>query len=422
MSVASPGRRTTFAVCGIAITVFALGANAAVDLTAERARGGIAANILAARGIAAVETLDHTRYEKKKKNATCLELTAAGFEASRGTFVWHDRLRLEVTAGPAAEVFALTNPGRLEKSDVGGLVSGGGSGEFSTFLRNIVTNDADQFAAHGVQQTSLGSLAEFGFDVSLFKSHFEYGAGPASYRGSLFVAPETGDLKRLTMVMDNRGDACRLEYNIDYARVKMGSQEIVLPQVSTSDLLYTDGTELHTETHYSGYHWPQLDLNPTAKSALPAPLPAGLHLKVRLQDPLDGTTAAAGDPIVGIVRSDVKDKGVVVIHAGDRVHGRLAILEQYLLKYWQVGGVEGAPDPRWNVGIVFETIERGAGSQAVEQPVSLDPVDDGDRTPHDAPLTPTQLQQLRPAGGGYFRVYKKALLLDQKFESEWETR
>ena len=422
MSVPGPGRRITFAICGFAIAAFAIAADTVASLTADKVRSGIAANILAAHGIAAVETLEHTRYEKKKKNATCAELIAAGFEGSRGTFVWHDRLRLEVTSGPAAEVFALTNPGQLEKSDVGGLVSGGGSGEFSTFLRNIVTNDADQFSAHGVQQTSGGSLAEFAFEVSLFRSHFEYAAGPASYHGSLFVAPETGELKRLTMVMDNKSDACRLQYSIDYGRVKVGNQEIVLPQISTSDLLYTDGTELHTETRYSAYNWPQLDLSPPAKSTPPTPLPAGLHLKVRLQNPIDGTTTAAGDPVIGIVRSEVKDRGAVLIHAGDRLHGRIALLEQYMLKYWQVGGVEGAPDPRWNVGIVFETIERGTGSQAVEQPISLDPVDDGDRSPHDAPLTPTQLQQLRPAGGGYFRVYRKTLLLDQKFESEWATR
>lgn len=87
-----------------------------------------------------------------------------------------------------------------------------------------------------------------------------------------------------------------------------------------------------------------------------------------------------------------------------------------------MGGVEDEPEPRWNVAIAFESIERGIAGQAVEQPISLSPVDDGDRTPHDGPLTPTDLQKLRPAGAGYFRFFKKTLVLDQKFESEWETR
>jgi hypothetical protein len=61
---------------------------------------------------------------------------------------------------------------------------------------------------------------------------------------------------------------------------------------------------------------------------------------------------------VAVVRADVKDKtsGAILVHAGDRLHGRLTIFEEYTLKYWQVGAVGEALDPQWNVGVVFETI------------------------------------------------------------------
>lgn len=402
-----------------AATAISLAAATAPDL--NKVLEGVAANIVMAQGIAAVETVEHARYEKRKNNATCAEMAAAGFEASRGPLTWHDRLRRDVLTTGGFQTYALTKSGSLEKGNVGGLLTTEGSGEFGTFLRNIIASDGGQYQSRGVHETPAGLQAEFAFTVLSAKSHYEYAAATVPYSGSLFVDPDFGGLKRLTLLTENQGDACRLEYNIDYTSTKAGGRQIVVPQTSVMDLLYTDGREFHSETHYSDYYWPQMSLDRNDNSG-PNPLPPGLHLKVRLEGAIDDATAAAGDPVVAVVRADVKDKnsGAILIHAGDRLHGRLTTFEEYILNYWKVGAVEDAPEPQWNVAMVFETIESGTGSQTLE-PISLTPLDDGDRSPHDAPLTPSSLQQLRPAGGGYFRFFKKTLMLDQKFESEWET-
>lgn len=320
---------------GIAIVVAAAAIAADAPLEFDKVRAGIVADVAGTVGLASTETVERARYEKRKKNATCAEMTAAGFEASRGTQNWHDRTRLDVIAADDTQIHALIKPGRFEKGDVGGLLSAHNSSEFSVFLRNIISGDGEQFQARGVRQMPVGNLAEFGFTVPLLRSHFDYGKGPVSYQGSLFVTPDSGGLKRLSMLMENEGDACRLEYTIDYTNIRAGTRELVVPQSSVMDLLYADGTEFHSDTRYSGYHWPQPPGTGPGDSNLPKPLPAGLHLKVRLQDPVDGATAAAGDPVTGIVRADVKDKGAIVVRAGDRLHGHIAILEQYVLKYWQ---------------------------------------------------------------------------------------
>ena len=134
---------------------------------------------------------------------------------------------------------------------------------------------------------------------------------------------------------------------------------------------------------------------------------------MRFEPEIDSDTAATGDPVTGVIRTTLKDKQKgIIVHAGDRLHGRIAAIGEYL-----------TPKPRWVVAIVFATIERGVGDngidQGVEQPVSLAPLDDGDRTPHDTPIVPEELQKLRPRGGGYFVFHgPKAVLAD----TEWETR
>jgi hypothetical protein len=132
----------------------------------------------------------------------------------------------------------------------------------------------------------------------------------------------------------------------------------------------------------------------------PAPLPPKVRFRIRLQTPIDTETAATGDPVVGVVRTTIKDKqNGIIVHAGDRVHGRIARIEQYF-----------SPRREWNITIAFETIERGVGDhgidQGIEQPVTLVPADAGDH----------------PAAGGYFIFHDPGALADRTFEIDCETR
>jgi hypothetical protein len=95
--------------------------------------------------------------------------------------------------------------------------------------------------------------------------------------------------------------------------------------------------------------------------------------------------------------------------ANDRVHGRILRLQQWM-----------GPPPRWYMAIRFDTIERNG----IQQPVSLKPVDDGDRTGQRMRSAPLSRQAMeRPEGAGVF-VFNGSgdIVLDQSFHSEWETR
>lgn len=413
-----------------AAAALAVAADTAADLVFAKVRADIVADIADSRGVACMESVERTRYAARKPagNATCGELVAITTDTPRGTPVWHSRLRLNVTAGVVSEEFALTDASRFERNDVGGMLraAAAGSGEFSMFLHNLIAGDGDPFESRGLQQTAIGKLLAFGFTVPAEKSHLLYAsfasgntteAVRAAYRGSLLAVPESRDLKRLTIEAENAGDACRVQYATDYAATRVGDREILLPQSSRMEVVYRDGTELGSETYYSGCHRPAArTVAATAAADSPKPLPPNVRFRIRFQPAINSETAATGDPVTGVIRDTVKDKQKgIIVHAGDRVHGRIAVIEQYL-----------SPGIRWNLAIVFETIERGVGEhgidQGVEQPVSLVPIDDGERSTRDESMSPAELERLRPPGGGLIIFHDPTALLDPKFETVWETR
>jgi hypothetical protein len=195
------------------------------------------------------------------------------------------------------------------------------------------------------------------------------------------------------------------------------------------DVIYRNSTESLNETTFAGcreyvgestirYDVDDKGITPDSeKRADLRPLPAKTRLQVKIEPAIDSDKAAAGDPITGVIEAAVKVKGETVVHAGDKLRGRIVRLEQDM-----------APLPRWTVAILFETIERAG----VEQKVALKPLDDGDRSPHGPAaggrrgFTSTPVSTAtseRPAGGGIYSFAEAGnLVLGAKFESDWESK
>jgi len=396
-----------------------IAADNAGDIALSKLRANAAANVSDERGVACMESVDRIRYAPRisNRNATCGELmTAADRKNSpQGAMQWRSRLRLDVTANDTGEQFALTDASRFERSDVGGLLSTAtaGSGEFGAFLRDLMSGTGQQFQSRGPEDTALGRLLAFGFNIPADKSHFSFAAGggtqPVAIHGNIYALSTSSELKRLTVQAENAGNACRVQYAIDYTPTRASGAETILPRSATMDAVLKDGTELHEETYYSGCRREMASNNRDPAGPARSPLPAGVKFRVRFEPSIDSATAATGDPVIGVIRTTVKDKrSGLIVHAGDRLHGRIALIEETL-----------SPNPVWNIAIAFETIERGVGehgiSQGVEQPVSVAPLDD-------AAFGPGDLVKLRPANGAYYVFPGKTTVLDQNFETEWETR
>jgi hypothetical protein len=381
-------------------------------------------------------TQHHPQYGNRPNSCAALIRARDGLN-SPGLLLWHDRLRFDVAVGEKAEMFSWAGARQFETNSLGDLALSGstGSGGFSSFLSSVFGPDAQDFRYTGEQDTPLGRLAAYTYSVPFGKSHYSYSThkGPGQiipFSGSFYAAPASAELKRLVVEATEfpSGDVCRVVDTMDYHRVPIGASDFLLPEVSTMAVLYRTGDEDLNETRYSNCHEfsgessirfddPEEPNSAAhvAKAALQG-IPAKTRIRVKIDPPLNSDTAAAGDPITGVVERDVKVKAQLIVRTTDRLHGRVLRLEQHMV-----------PQPIWVVAIRFDSMER----DGVEQPLTFRPLDDGDRTQRQVrPMGRGSLSRgpqmaipERPAGVGIF-VFNETgrLLLDQKFHSEWETK
>ncbi len=351
-----------------------------------------------------VENITRVQYEppvRTKGQSCAATIEARNRRQPAGTAAWRDRLRIDVAVVDGQEMFSWAGDGKFETSDLEKLIGTGstGSGDFASFLTSVFGDGPEVIRYRGLDHGS----ALFEYNVPLARSHYTYHTrGPEKtigYGGSFSVDPADGELQRLivrTEIFPGGENACQATDQMDYHTVKIGAGDFLLPEMATMDVVFASGTESVNETRYSdcreyvGESTIRFDDVETGGSgpavrAAAGPLPPGLRLQIALTSPINGQSSVAGDAVTGIVVRDVKDKGVVVIHAKDRVHGRIVRLEQWF-----------EPSPKWILGLKFDSIERGG----VTQPVAL-----------------------QSASNGVFHFQGRGgLALDQKFQSEWETR
>jgi hypothetical protein len=384
-----------------------------------------------------VQTVTRRQYQLPPAGSGCTSVVTARERGSDDRLLrWHDRLRLDVAVGDNSDMYSWAGASQFESGDISHIVARGtsGSGEFASFLTGVFGGDAQKFTYSGERDLPIGRLAVFDFAVPVERSHYRYSIdGKAyvsiGYHGSFFADPVAATLRELDVNVDEfpqSSGVCRVEDRIEYAQTKIGDDAFLLPSHSTMDVVYANDTESFNETAFSGCReyvgnsTIRFDVDENGNTPedvkrreLP-PLPPKTRMRVHIDPPVDSSTAAAGDPITGVVISPVKEKGVVLVNAGDKLKGRIVRLEQTM----------GAA-PRWTVAIVFNKLERNG----VEENVTLKPDDDGDRSPmrprfgRIRPQPDKSITDERPAGGGIFSFQESGdLVLDRKFVSEWETR
>jgi len=374
----------------------------------------------------------------------------ADAKAGSGTLRWHDRLRLDVAVLNGQETFAWAGARKFESANLDDLVANGttGTGDFFSFLISVFNSDSDRISYEGAQQTPLGMLTLFNYNVPLNKSRYQYHTDRVdtvlAHHGSIWLDNGSWGLRRLIVESSEPpagGDLCRVRNTMDYQQVKIGNGDFLLPEVTTMEVVYNDGTESKNETRFSGCHEygaestisfddPDNVAAGAADDHTPLqPLPPATRIQIGLAGKIDTSTAAAGDEIIGLPLREVRDRKLgVLVKTTDRLHGRILRLEQFLTN-----------DPRWILAVRFDTIERNGAEEAI----SLTPLDDGDRSRKQAPpeamargfgrggfgggsaapATPIVVPPPRPPGGAVFMFSeRRELVLDRGFHASWETR
>jgi hypothetical protein len=169
-------------------------------------------------------------------------------------------------------------------------------------------------------------------------------------KGSFWADPETHDLLRFELHADEIPSTLPVADVIitsSYARMRIGHDEIMLPQSSEMRVIMPDETESLDQfefTHCRSYHaQSSITFDPAGSvSASPAPpaparsraadiqgaLPSGLVVPVTLTTEV-GNDSAVGALLQGRVSAAVDLKGKTVIPEGAPIHGRIRRLERY---------------------------------------------------------------------------------------------
>jgi hypothetical protein len=351
------------------------------------------------------------------------------------TLVWRDRLRIEVAEGQNSEMFSWAGARAFDAESVHQLVKEGvtGTGDFSSFLNSIFGGSAAGFRYTGQHRQDAALWAAFQYTVPVNKSHYFYSdldvtGRVIGYHGTLFVNKTTAELERLVVTAEAFApQVCQVEHVVDYGAVNIADANFRLPQASSMTVSYATGEVSINETQFSGcrkydaeskiYFGDGPVLSPAERGLAPrsqGPIPTDTTLDVAIDPPVNSRSAAAGDPITGVVQHDVRHQGEVVVHKGDHLFGRLLRFEQTRF------GV-----PTWIVTIRFDDIER----QGLRQRISLRPLDDGERfliprmmvrrtQGYATPAVPT-----RPPGAGVFLFEgSDQIMLDHSFHSNWATQ
>jgi hypothetical protein len=408
----------------LAVATVAVTADPDVEELFKKARDKVLDNARRMPRYTCVETVSRTQYRPPESPSTCESMIAMRRPISRGSLAVRDRLRLDVAVVEGGEIFSWAGAGKFETHDVDKLVGDGasGSGEFGSFLASVFGSAPDAIRHAGLRD----DFAQFEYNVPAAKSNYRYRTtGPGriiGYHGTFSVDPADGDVQVLAVDSDQFLPAdgiCRVQHVMRYSRVKIGSGDFLLPEVSTMSALYRSGGESLNDTRYSDCREYVTessirfddDVAPGAAASKAAllPLPPKARLLIGLSKPINTEIAAAGDPVEGVLLRDViARRSGTVAKVNDRVHGRILRLQQYM-----------EPSPRWFVAIRFDTIERNG----IEQPVALNPVDDGDRSTQRVRGPVPQGAMQKPEGAGLFIFAEHGnMVLDQTFHSEWETR
>ncbi len=260
--------RPALPVCALllgAATVAAIAASSPQEIF-NAAREQVFDNIRRAPRYTCVENVTRMQYRPQyagRLNSCPAYIEAHDRASTPGALRWHDRLRLDVAILNGEETFAWGGARKFESAKLDDLVAGGttGTGDFFSFLTAVFYNDTDRVSYEGIQQTSFGLLTVFNYNVPFDRSHYTYHTNRVDavlpHHGSFYLDSSSYGLRRLIVEATQPpegADMCRVRNTMDYTHMKIGDGEFLLPEVTTMEVVYNDGSETRNETRFSGCH------------------------------------------------------------------------------------------------------------------------------------------------------------------------
>ena len=285
----------------------------------------------------------------RQPNYTCLEnIERSRRDNATRKFQLQDNLRLEVALVDGKEMFAWPGSKNFEDTDLRELVPTGtfGNGNFAIFARAVFGGNIPTFEYRGESLSDAGTLIRYDFRVPLFMSGYQLEMQDAKetvgYHGSFYVDSKSLDLRRLEIFADDIPPNLHIvsaSDRMEYARVKIGPGEFLLPVSSELVLVDSNHQENRNRTRFSACRqftgesvltFGDVDASESnaGSSKRELQLPPNLTVGLRLSNDINLDDAAVGDLIRAELNSDLKIKGQVLMAKGAVAQGRITRLDR----------------------------------------------------------------------------------------------
>lgn len=299
---------------------------------------------------------------------TCLQTVERWMRPSpKKEFEKVDTLRLEVGVAGDREIYAWRDAAQFEEKELREMIGRGtiGSGDFALHARNVFLSSAATYFYKGEEKFESRTVHRYEYGVPIEKSRYRIRVPPeeavVGFSGFFLVDAETLDLLRLEVIADEIPEKLGLaeaSVRMDYAWLKIGAGEFLLPKGSLMMMATVNGEESKNLTDFSGcrqyvsesqIHFGG-DKGDVKSETGPLALPPKAVLEMELAADINLEAAAVGDPVEAVLKRPVEENGRVVAPAGAIVRGNLVRLER-----------NATPFDHYEVGLRFHTLEaRGA--------------------------------------------------------------
>ena len=306
-------------------------------------------------------------------NYTCLEtLERTVRMAGQPKFRLLDRVRVEVAFVDGTELYAWPGSPKFDTRDIQEVIAGHGAvgtGDFGAHLRATYTGTMPLQLA-GRDSIKGRDAWRFTQTVPLKLSHFDVIVPPekttVGYAVTAWHDASTLALLRFELVASDFPATIPVRHTFkatDYETVSVNGLPVRLPAMSELSMTTRNGVESRTVSTFSNCHEykgeskltfeepadEQSDRTPQSLGMLR--LPPGIEVHARLDEAVELTRAARGDPVAMTVTKDVFKNGRKVLSAGARVNGR-----------WHYIGCNDRPVAYCFAAIKTESVEDGARS------------------------------------------------------------
>ncbi len=286
---------------------------------------------------------------ERAPNYTCLETIERSQLLVSPPMEVSDAVRLEVALVDGKELFSWPGAGRFEEKSIGEMVGGGTttSGDFAIHARTIFLSGAPTFQYAGEELRRGRPAVRYDYRVSRLLSGYRMKIGEkngiVAQRGSFWADRETLDLIRLEVYAEEIPSDLEVSTavtELEYANVRVGSSDFLLPRSVDFLLKHTSGAESHNRTEFTrcrqyvgeaSVSFEDTSERPQAaeKQVGRMELDPGLSFEIQLKTPIDSRKAAVGDPITATLQEPVKEEGKRLVPKGAVLNGRIRRLERH---------------------------------------------------------------------------------------------